>query len=79
MSTLSRGITWRVQESNLNLGIFPNATHWTWLRSYMSVERIREMLVDDDDWDESFLVERVEFPYVHAVHFMIYGIPGSGC
>jgi hypothetical protein len=45
----------------------------------MSVERIREMLVDDDDWDESFLVERVEFPYVHAVHFMIYGIPGSGC
>lgn len=65
--------------SNLNFGIFvPDATHWPWLRSYMSVERMREMLVDDDDWDESFLVERVEFPYIHAVHFVIYGILGRG-
>jgi hypothetical protein len=44
----------------------------------MSVERMREILVDDDDWDESFLVERVEFPYIHAVHFVIYGILGRG-
>ncbi|KAJ5170499.1 uncharacterized protein N7500_003282 [Penicillium coprophilum] len=65
--------------SNLNFGIFvPDATHWPWLRSYMSVERLREMLADDDDWDGSFLVERVEFPYIHAVHFVIYGILGRG-
>lgn len=65
--------------SNLNFGIFvPNSTHWSWLRSYMSAERMREMLVDDDDWDESFLVERVEFPHIHAVHFVIYGILGRG-
>ncbi|KAJ5543188.1 hypothetical protein N7461_009191 [Penicillium sp. DV-2018c] len=65
--------------SNLNIGIFvPDAKHWPWLRSYMSVGRMREMLVDDDDWDESFLVERVEFPRIHAVHFVIYGILGRG-
>lgn len=34
---------------------------------------------NDDDWDESFLVERVEFPYIHAVNFVIYGIFWSGC
>ncbi|KAJ5503259.1 hypothetical protein N7463_006133 [Penicillium fimorum] len=65
--------------SNLNFGIFvPDANHWSWLRSYMSVERMREMLVTDDNWDESFLVERVEFPHIHAVHFVIYGILGRG-
>lgn len=65
--------------SNLNFGIFvPNATHWPWLRSYMSIERMREMLADDDDWDESFFVERVEFPHIHAVHFVVYGILGRG-
>ena len=65
--------------SNLNLGIFvPNAAHWPWLRSYMGIERMREMLANDDDWDESFLVERVEFQNIHAVHFVIYGILGRG-
>ncbi|CAI7662599.1 unnamed protein product [Penicillium glandicola] len=65
--------------SNLNFGIFvPDATRWPWLRSYMSVEKMREMLANDDDWDESFLVERVEFPCIHAVHFVIYGILGRG-
>jgi hypothetical protein len=44
----------------------------------MSVKRMREILIDDDDWDESFLVERVEFPRIHAVHFVIYGLLGRG-
>ncbi|KAJ5788366.1 hypothetical protein N7457_003356 [Penicillium paradoxum] len=65
--------------ANLNFGIFvPDIKHWPWLRSYMSIERMREMLVEDDDWDESFLVERVEFSHIHAVHFVIYGILGRG-
>jgi hypothetical protein len=65
--------------ANLNFGIFvPNAEHWPWLRSYMSSERVRTMMAADDDWDESFLVERVEFPHIHAVHFVIYGILGRG-
>lgn len=36
------------------------------------------MLVDDDDWDDSFLIERVEFPRIYAVHFVICGILGRG-
>jgi hypothetical protein len=65
--------------ANLNFGIFaPNVKHWPWLRSYMSRERMRDMMAADDDWDESFLVERVEFPHIHAVHFVIYGILGRG-
>jgi hypothetical protein len=39
---------------------------------------MREMLAADDDWDDSFLIERVEFPKIHAVHFVIYGILGRG-
>lgn len=65
--------------SNLNFGIFPTKPqYWHWLRSYMSRERLRYMLADDDDWDDSFLIERVEFPHIHAVHFVIYGILGRG-
>lgn len=65
--------------ANLNFGLFvPNPEHWPWLRSYMSRERLTEMLAADDDWDDSFLIERVEFPKIHAVHFVIYGILGRG-
>lgn len=65
--------------ANLNFGLFvPDPKHWTWLRAYMSRQRIRDMMAADDDWDESFLVERVEFPHIHAVHFVIYGILGRG-
>jgi hypothetical protein len=65
--------------ANLNFGLFvTEEDHWTWLRSYMSRERVRDMLAEDDDWDESFLVERVEFPHIRAVHFVIYGILGRG-
>ncbi|KAJ5996415.1 hypothetical protein N7499_007268 [Penicillium canescens] len=65
--------------ANLNFGLFvTEQNHWAWLRSYMSRERVRDMLAKDDDWDESFLVERVEFPHMHAVHFVVYGILGRG-
>lgn len=65
--------------ANLNFGLFvPNSQHWPWLQWYMSRERMREMLAADDDWDDSFLIERVEFPKIHAVHFVIYGILGRG-
>lgn len=65
--------------SNLNFGIFAtDPQYWHWLRSYMSRGRLRDMLAHDDDWDDSFLVERVEFPHIYAVHFVIYGILGRG-
>ncbi|GMF77402.1 unnamed protein product [Aspergillus oryzae] len=63
--------------ANLNFGIFvPDPAHWEWLRSFMTISRMRDLL--GDDWDDSFSIERVEFPHIHAVHFVIYGILGRG-
>ncbi|KAE8423742.1 hypothetical protein BDV36DRAFT_303149 [Aspergillus pseudocaelatus] len=63
--------------ANLNFGIFvSNPTYWEWLRSFMTISRMRHLL--GDDWDDSFSIERVEFPHINAVHFVIYGILGRG-
>ncbi|PYI21661.1 DUF1446 domain-containing protein [Aspergillus violaceofuscus CBS 115571] len=63
--------------SNLNLGIFvPDNSHWEWPQSYMTIERLRSML--GADWRVEFFIERVEFPRIQAVHFVVYGIPGRG-
>ncbi|KAL4894863.1 DUF1446 domain-containing protein [Aspergillus ambiguus] len=63
--------------ANLNCGLFvPNTKHWEWLRSYLTIARMRQLI--GEDWDESFYIERVEFPYICAVHFVIYGILGRG-
>jgi hypothetical protein len=65
--------------ANLNFGLFvTESKHWPWLRSYMSRERVRDMLAKDDDWDDSYLIERVEFPHIQSVHFVVYGILGRG-
>lgn len=62
---------------NLNVGFFPtNPAHWPWLRDYMTKDSMRLLL--DKDWHDSFFIERVEFPHIHAVHFVIYGILGRG-
>lgn len=42
----------------------------------MTVERLKSLL--GDDWKDTFFVERVEFPHIYAVHFVIYGILGLG-
>lgn len=31
-----------------------------------------------DDWKEEYFLERVEFPGIYAVHFVVYGILGRG-
>ncbi|GFN15020.1 acyclic terpene utilization AtuA family protein [Aspergillus tubingensis] len=62
---------------NLNCGIFvTNPKHWAWLRSYLTRDQIRELI--GKDWNDSFFIERVEFPNIMAVHFVIYGILGRG-
>lgn len=64
---------------NLNVGLFPttnSAAHWSWLRRYMTISRMRELI--GEDWDESYYIERVEFPRIRAVHFVVYGILGRG-
>ncbi|KAJ5718711.1 hypothetical protein N7488_004357 [Penicillium malachiteum] len=63
--------------SNLNCGIFvPNAAHWEWLQSYMTIDRMRLLL--GADCSDAYYIERVEFPHIHAVHFVVYGILGRG-
>lgn len=63
--------------ANLNCGIFVrDAEAYGWLRTYLSRQRMKELL--GKDWHDSFVVERVEFPRVLAVHFVIYGILGRG-
>ncbi|GKZ67149.1 hypothetical protein AnigIFM63309_000127 [Aspergillus niger] len=62
---------------NLNCGLFvANPNHWLWLRSYFTRDRMRELI--GGDWNDSFFIERVEFPNIMAVHFVIYGILGRG-
>jgi hypothetical protein len=62
---------------NLNIGLFPtNPAHWPWLRDYMTKDRVRQLI--GKDWHDSYFIERVEFPHIHAVHFVVYGILGRG-
>ncbi|OAX78731.1 hypothetical protein ACJ72_06958, partial [Emergomyces africanus] len=62
--------------ANINFGVFVrSAGQWDWFRSFMTRERMRELLGEDDD---GYFIERVEFPHLLAVHFVIYGILGRG-
>jgi hypothetical protein len=64
--------------SNLNCGIFVETPkQWEWLRTFLSRERMIQ-LIGEEDWREEFHLERVEFPNIFAVHFVIYGILGRG-
>ncbi|KAF5627065.1 DUF1446 domain protein [Fusarium sp. NRRL 52700] len=63
--------------ANLNFGLFVDTqAKWDWLRSYMSRAKVRELL--GEDWRPEFSIERVEFPKIFAVHFVVYGILGRG-
>ncbi|OJD19256.1 hypothetical protein AJ78_00786 [Emergomyces pasteurianus Ep9510] len=62
--------------ANINFGVFVrSAGQWDWFRSFMTRERMRQLLGEDDD---GYFIERVEFPQLWAVHFVIYGILGRG-
>jgi hypothetical protein len=63
--------------SNQNIGIFVHTgEEWEWLRSFLSIERMKALM--GEDWREEFSIERVEFPHLKAVHFVIYGLLGRG-
>ena len=63
--------------SNLNVGFFVRtAKAWEWLRSFLSSIQMIELM--GEDWSEDYFLERVEFPNIFAVHFVIYGILGRG-
>jgi hypothetical protein len=49
---------------------------WDWLRSYLTIPKLKKMF--GDSWSDRFYVERVEFPKIMAVHFVVYGVLGRG-
>jgi hypothetical protein len=52
------------------------AQSWDWLRSFLTIAKLKEMM--GESWDDAFYVERVEFPGISAVHFVVYGVLGRG-
>lgn len=64
--------------ANLNSGFFVRTEReWEWLRVFLSSKRMIQLL--GEDWNgEDYFIERVEFPNIFAVHFVIYGILGRG-
>ncbi|KAI0427181.1 DUF1446 domain-containing protein [Xylaria sp. FL1042] len=62
---------------NVNLGLFvQNPEQWGWFRSYMTRDRISELM--GKDWRDWYTVERVEMPEIYAVHYVVYGPLGRG-
>jgi hypothetical protein len=49
---------------------------WDWLRSFLTIARLKTMF--GDSWSDKFHIERVEFPKIYAVHFVVYGVLGRG-
>lgn len=62
---------------NVNMGLFTDRPEiWEWFRSFLTLEKMKELV--GEDWKDEFQIERVEFPSIYAVHFVIYGILGRG-
>ena len=52
------------------------AESWDWLRSFLTIPMLKTLFADS--WDPAFFIERVEFPNIFAVHFVVYGVLGRG-
>lgn len=57
------------KSSNCNLGLFVrHDDEWEWLRSLLSIGKLRELLGKDDVGRQ---IDRCEFPHIKAVHFLL--------
>ncbi|KAF2646387.1 DUF1446-domain-containing protein [Massarina eburnea CBS 473.64] len=57
------------KSSDCNLGLFVrNADEWDWLRSLLSIEKLRELLEEEDTGKK---IDRFEIPALFAVHFLL--------
>jgi hypothetical protein len=60
---------------NANVGLWTrDATSYRWLRAYLTVERLRELLPEARDLE----IRRFELANLHAVNFVIAGLLGEG-
>lgn len=70
--------------ANVNVGFTPrarlrsNEEMWQWLRRFLTRGRVRRLMGEDWDGGGACHVERVEFPALRAVHFVVYGALGRG-
>ncbi|KAI1607946.1 hypothetical protein EDD36DRAFT_483399 [Exophiala viscosa] len=63
--------------ANVNIGLFVHTDdEWDWLRSFLTTDCLQQLM--GEDWRPDYFVERVEFPHLKAVHFVIYGPLGRG-
>lgn len=64
--------------ANINVGLFVRrAAHFAWLQAFLTRPRMAQLM--GDDWrPNDYFVERMEFPHIWAVHFVIYGPLGRG-
>jgi hypothetical protein len=60
---------------NANVGLWTrDATGYGWLRAYLTVERLRELLPEARDLE----IRRFELPNLNALNFVIAGLLGEG-
>ncbi|KAF2494654.1 DUF1446-domain-containing protein [Lophium mytilinum] len=63
--------------ANVNIGLFVHTDEeYDWLRSLLTSAKMKELI--GDDWTPDYYLERVEFPNIKAVHFVVYGPLGRG-
>lgn len=65
--------------ANINIGFYPQGDskeEWDWLRSTLSTKKFLDLIGDDITSVKK--VERVEFPNIKSVHFVLFGILGGG-
>lgn len=63
--------------ANINFGLFVRrAHHYPWLQTFLTRNKLQELMADD--WRDDFFIERMEFPNIWTVHFVIYGPLGRG-
>ena len=65
--------------ANVNIGLFPQGDtqdEWNWLRSFLTTRKFLNLL--GEDARDVLKVERVEFPNLRSVHFVLFGLLGGG-
>jgi hypothetical protein len=57
--------------SDCNVGLFVrHADEWEWLRSFLTIAKIRELLGPEEDKGKP--IDRFEMPNIRAVHFLLH-------
>ncbi|MGI9613580.1 MAG: acyclic terpene utilization AtuA family protein [Acidimicrobiales bacterium] len=60
---------------NANLGVFARTdVAWTWVREFLTVERVRELLPETADLP----IDRHELPAIRSLNFLIHGLLEEG-